>query len=103
MLLTLAIALLFAVNMQAFNVAAMLLVRSVGGVATGLTMSVLVPITVAAFAMPLPFLQPAQLGPYFTVGTCLLMAGLLLFNAKLWVPAVTSMVRGWSAPKAVDW
>jgi hypothetical protein len=32
----------------------------------------------------LRFLQPAQLGLYTTLGTCLLMAGLLLFDARLW-------------------
>jgi hypothetical protein len=54
--------------LQAFNVAAMLLVRSMGAVATGLTMSCLVPVTVAAFTLPLPLLQPAQLGPHFMAG-----------------------------------
>jgi hypothetical protein len=81
----------------------MLLVRSMGAVATGLTMSCLVPITVFAFTLPLPFLEPAQLGPNFMAGTMLLMFGLALFNARLWMPALS---RAWGnrfAPKAVDW
>lgn len=92
--------------LQAFNVAAMLLVRSTGAVATGLTMSCLVPVTVAAFTLPLPFLQPAPLGPHFMAGTVLLMFGLALFNLRLWWPAVAAGWQGWNkkwAPKAVDW
>lgn len=91
---------------QAFNVAAMLLVRSMGAVATGLTMSCLVPVTVAAFTLPLPYLQQAQLGPHFMAGTYLLMFGLLLFNARLWTPAAAAAVQALNkrwAPKAVDW
>jgi hypothetical protein len=83
----------------------MLLVRSVGAVATGLTTSCLVPITVAAFTLPLPYLQPAQLGPHFMAGTALLMVGLLVFNARLWVPAAASLGRHWRqqwAAKLVD-
>lgn len=76
---------------QAFNVAAMLLVRSQGAVATGLTMSCLVPITVAAFTLPLPFLQQTPLGPYFMVGTGLLMLGLVLFNAHVWGPVAAAL------------
>lgn len=98
-------ALYVAVNV-AFNVAAMLLVRTMGAVATGLTMSCLVPVTVAAFTLPLPLLQPAQLGPHFMAGTSLLMVGLAMFNARLWVPAAGAALQALSrklAPKAVDW
>lgn len=72
----------------------MLLVRSLGAVATGLTMSCLVPITVAAFTLPLPYLTPAQLGPHFMAGTSLLMVGLLMFNAQVFVPAAAALMRG---------
>jgi hypothetical protein len=83
----------------------MLLVRSTGAVATALTMSCLVPVTVAAFTLPLPFLQPAPLGPHFVAGTVLLTLGLALFNLRLWWPAVEAGWQGWNkkwAPKAVD-
>jgi hypothetical protein len=41
---------------------------------------------------PLPFLPPAPaLGPTFLLGVALLLAGLVLFNSPLWMPAA----RGW--------
>lgn len=84
----------------AFNVAAMYLVRSLGAVATALTMSCLVPITVLAFTLPLPFLQPAHLGAGFWWGSGLLMGGLLMFNARVWVPAVTQIGQKFQAKLA---
>eukprot|EP00878_Enallax_costatus_P041895 GHUV01048815.1.p1 GENE.GHUV01048815.1~~GHUV01048815.1.p1 ORF type:complete len:153 (-),score=2.59 GHUV01048815.1:92-550(-) len=84
----------------AFNVAAMYLVRSSGAVATALTMSCLVPITVLAFTLPLPFLQQAHLGPGFMYGTGLLMAGLLMFNARVWMPAAVQIGQQWRAKLA---
>jgi hypothetical protein len=81
----------------AFNVAAMYLVRSSGAVATALTMSCLVPITVLAFTLPLPLLPQAQLGAGFVAGTLLLMVGLLTYNAQLWLPAALQLGRKWQA------
>jgi hypothetical protein len=81
----------------------MLLVRSQGAVATGLTMSCLVPITVAAFTLPLPYLQPASLGPHFWAGTALLMAGLALFNARAWAPAALAQLQLWRKQAGASW
>ncbi|WIA35800.1 hypothetical protein OEZ86_004189 [Tetradesmus obliquus] len=81
----------------AFNVAAMYLVRSAGAVATALSMSCLVPITVVAFTLPLPLLPQAQLGGGFVAGTLLLVAGLLTYNAALWLPAAMRLGRKWQA------
>ncbi|KAF6266272.1 Crt-like protein [Scenedesmus sp. NREL 46B-D3] len=85
-----------AVNI-AFNVAAVYLVRSSGAVATALTMSCLVPITVLAFTLPLPLLPQAQLGAGFVLGALLLMLGLLTYNAQLWLPAALQLGRKWQA------
>eukprot|EP00879_Flechtneria_rotunda_P012129 GHRR01012667.1.p1 GENE.GHRR01012667.1~~GHRR01012667.1.p1 ORF type:complete len:218 (-),score=37.46 GHRR01012667.1:545-1198(-) len=79
----------------AFNVAAMYLVRSTGAVAAALAMSCLVPLTVLAFTLPLPLLEPVQLGPGFVWGAVLLTAGLLLYNARLWVPVVLDKGQRW--------
>jgi len=79
----------------------MYLVRSLGAVATALTMSCLVPITVLAFTLPLPYLEPANLGAGFLAGTALLMAGLLMFNAHVLLPHITRWRRTWQS-KLVD-
>ncbi|KAI8465758.1 MAG: hypothetical protein J3K34DRAFT_525075 [Monoraphidium minutum] len=64
----------------AFNISALLLVRSAGAVPASLTMACLVPLSVLAFSLPLPLLPPAALGPGFWGGSALLMAGLAAYN-----------------------
>ncbi len=67
----------------AFNILALLLVRSVGTVAAGLVLATMVPLSLAAFALlPLPLLPPAVLGPGFGAGATLLVVGLLGYNAS---------------------
>ena len=52
-----------------------------------LTMSTVVPITIFAFTLPLPYLEAApRLGPNFVVGTLILLAGLATYNSPLWRP-----------------
>lgn len=82
----------------AFNVSALELIKSAGNVVMSLTMSAIVPLTILAFATNLPFLPPAPpLGPCFLLGTVGLFAGLLLFNAALWIPTVVQAVKSWAA------
>lgn len=64
----------------AFNVSMLTLLRSVGSVTTTIVGSSLVPLTIAAFTLPLPYLEPAVLSYNFVVGVVLLMAGLLTYN-----------------------
>ncbi|KAG2449002.1 hypothetical protein HYH02_005756 [Chlamydomonas schloesseri] len=68
-----------------FNVAMLNLLRSVGSVTTTLVGSSLVPLTIAAFTLPLPYLEPAVIGPNFLVGASLLMAGLVTYNWQGWM------------------
>ncbi|KAG2495620.1 hypothetical protein HYH03_006220 [Edaphochlamys debaryana] len=67
-----------------FNVAILTLLRSVGSVTTTLVGSSLVPLTICAFTLPLPYLEPAVLGPNFLLGATLLMAGLCTYNLNSW-------------------
>ncbi|GIL43868.1 hypothetical protein Vafri_1463 [Volvox africanus] len=67
-----------------FNISILTLLRSVGSVTTTLVASSLVPLTIAAFTLPLPYLEPAILGPNFVVGASLLMAGLVTYNGDSW-------------------
>ncbi|PNW88454.1 hypothetical protein CHLRE_01g030300v5 [Chlamydomonas reinhardtii] len=68
-----------------FNVAMLNLLRSVGSVTTTLVGSSLVPLTIAAFTLPLPYLEPAVIGPNFLVGASLLMGGLVTYNWQGWM------------------
>lgn len=44
--------------------------------------------------MPLPFLPPPPpLGPLFLLGSAVLFAGLMAFNAPLWLPAAGRRLR----------
>lgn len=66
----------------AFNITALLLVRSTSALTTSLTMACMTPLSVAAFTLPLPLLARAALGPAFWGGVGLLMAGLALYNVR---------------------
>lgn len=82
----------------AFNVSALELIRQAGNVAMSLTMSAIVPVTILAFTISLPYLPPAPpLGPLFAVGAAVLLAGLLLFNAPVWLPAFSQSLKQWAA------
>jgi hypothetical protein len=48
--------------------------------------------------IPLPYLPAAPpLGPLFLLGTVVLLAGLLVFNAPLWLPVATRGLKAWAA------
>ncbi|KXZ44069.1 hypothetical protein GPECTOR_74g683 [Gonium pectorale] len=78
------LALSYVVTNLAFNISILSLLRSVGSVTTTLVGSSLVPLTIAAFTLPLPYLEPAMLGPNFLLGAALLMAGLATYNWESW-------------------
>ena len=81
--------------------AALELIRRAGNVTMSLTMSAIVPLTVMAFAAPLPFLPPSPpLGPLFVLGTTFLLGGLLMYNAPLWLPAAMKASRAWATAAA---
>lgn len=84
----------------AFNVLALTLVRTIGGVGTGLALMSIVPITLFVFTLPLPLLQPAALGPGFAAGAALLTAGLLVYNAAGLQPLWARLLPLWPRPKA---
>jgi hypothetical protein len=78
----------------AFNVSALALIRRAGNVAISLTMSAVVPLSVAAFALPLPLgVGGAALGPAFLAGVALLTVGLCVYNSSAWWPPA----RAWLA------
>lgn len=79
-----------------FNIAALSLIRTAGNVVMSLVMSAMVPLTIWAFTLDLPYLPPApQVGPTFLAGAALLVAGLGAYNAPLWMPALRKKVAGW--------
>jgi len=72
-----------------FNVSALNLIRQAGNIALSLVMSGIVPLTMWAFTLPLPLLgSPPFLGLNFLLGTAVLSAGLIVYNAPLWIPGV---------------
>ncbi|KAG2444719.1 hypothetical protein HXX76_001463 [Chlamydomonas incerta] len=93
------LALSYVVLNLVFNVAMLNLLRSVGSVTTTLVGSSLVPLTIAAFTLPLPYLEPAVIGPNFMVGASLLMAGLITYNWHGWM-AMMGMSPAAPAPPA---
>lgn len=69
---------------------------------TSLTMSAMVPLTILAFSLPLPYLPPSPaVGSQFVAGIAILTAGLLLYNFKSWAPALQSWRRKHSKEKAL--
>ncbi|PSC68097.1 CRT (chloroquine-resistance transporter)-like transporter [Micractinium conductrix] len=90
--------LLYVATNLCFNVAALELIRQAGNVAMSLTMSAIVPVTVLAFTVHMPHLPAAPpLGPLFALGTLVLLGGLVLFNAPLWLPALSRAAKAWVA------
>lgn len=65
----------------AFNISALHLLKTSSAVLASLTLTLAVPLTIAAFTLPLPLLgKPASLPPGFFLGSLVLIAGLALYN-----------------------
>eukprot|EP00197_Chlamydomonas_leiostraca_P007043 CAMPEP_0202860260 /NCGR_PEP_ID=MMETSP1391-20130828/2039_1 /ASSEMBLY_ACC=CAM_ASM_000867 /TAXON_ID=1034604 /ORGANISM="Chlamydomonas leiostraca, Strain SAG 11-49" /LENGTH=566 /DNA_ID=CAMNT_0049539403 /DNA_START=243 /DNA_END=1944 /DNA_ORIENTATION=- len=87
----------------AFNVAMLRLLRSVGTVTTTIVGSCLVPLTILAFTLPLPFLEPAVMSANFVAGVIVLLVGLLVYNYHAFVkPLVRKFVGSHHAQDSVD-
>lgn len=88
----------------AFNIAALRLIRQAGNVAMSLVMSAIVPATIAAFTLPLPYLGAAPpLGPRFFLGSIVLVIGLACFNGPLWIPALRTHLSKIREQSYDDW
>ena len=62
-----------------------------GNVVQSLTLSIIVPLTIAAFTLPLPYISDApQLGTNFIIGTTVLLSGLFVYNSNKYLPALKS-------------
>ena len=69
-----------------------------GNVAMTLVMSSIVPATIFAFTLSLPYLPAAPpLGTNFWVGTAVLVAGLFTFNSPQWRPILQRKLQGKTA------
>ncbi len=69
-----------------------------GNVVQTLVMSSLVPTTIFAFTLSLPYLPPApSLGPNFWLGTAVLVAGLFTFNSPQWRPMLQKKLQSKAA------
>ena len=69
-----------------------------GNVVQTLVMSSVVPMTIFAFTLSLPYLPPAPpLGPNFWAGTAVLVAGLFTFNSPQWRPVLQKKMQGKAA------
>jgi drug/metabolite transporter (DMT)-like permease len=98
------IPILYVVFNLAFNVAALQVIRQAGNVAISLIMSAIVPATLFAFTLPLPFLDPAPpLGPNFLLGATVLMAGLGAYNAPMWAPTFRKYVDALREKSRTEW
>ncbi len=72
--------------------------ESAGNVVQTLVMSSLVPTTIFAFTLSLPYLPPAPpLGPNFWLGTAVLVAGLFTFNSPQWRPMLQKKLQSKAA------
>lgn len=81
-----------------FNIAALNLLKTAGNVVQTLVMSSIVPTTIFAFTLSLPYLPPAPpLGPNFWLGTAVLVAGLLTFNSPQWRPMLQKKLQSKAA------
>lgn len=88
----------------AFNIAALRLLRQAGNVVLSLVMSSIVPMTLFAFTLPLPYLgSPPTLGPMFFWGSLTLLMGLGVYNAGLWMPAVKRQLYSMAASSKGEW
>ena len=80
------------------DVLTMVFVHTAGNVVQTLVMSSMVPLTIFAFTLSLPYLPPAPpLGPNFWVGTVVLVVGLLTFNSPQWRPALQKKLQNKTA------
>lgn len=69
-----------------------------GNVVQTLVMSSMVPLTIFAFTLSLPYLPPAPpLGPNFWAGTVVLVVGLLTFNSPQWRPVLQKRLQNKAA------
>eukprot|EP00270_Netrium_digitus_P005963 TRINITY_DN1804_c0_g1_i1.p1 TRINITY_DN1804_c0_g1~~TRINITY_DN1804_c0_g1_i1.p1 ORF type:complete len:459 (+),score=100.20 TRINITY_DN1804_c0_g1_i1:118-1494(+) len=65
----------------AFNIAALYLLKSSSAIVTSLALTLSVPLTSAAFTLPLPYLgTPAHLSSGYFIGSLVLIVGLVLYN-----------------------
>ncbi|DBB00298.1 TPA: hypothetical protein ACH3X1_014123 [Trebouxia sp. C0004] len=81
-----------------FNIAALNLLKTAGNVVQTLVMSSIVPTTIFAFTLSLPYLPPAPpLGSNFWLGTAVLVAGLFTFNSPQWRPMLKKKLQSKSA------
>lgn len=72
-----------------FNIALLNLLRASTSVIQSLTLSSLVPITIAVFTLNLPYLEdPPTLGLNFIIGSVILSIGLLVYNSNKFLPAL---------------
>lgn len=73
----------------AFNISALLVLRTSGALANSLAIAALTPLTIYAFTFPLPYLGDApSLGPQFALGSAILIAGLLTYNSTSLIPQI---------------
>ena len=80
------------------------MIRQAGNVAISLIMSAIIPATLFAFTLPLPYLDAAPpLGPNFLVGACVLMVGLGAYNAPMWAPSVKKYIEVLREKNRKDW
>ena len=88
-----------------FNVSVLHLIRQAGNVVISLVMSAMLPATLLAFTLPLPFLEPSPpLGPAFLLGTVVLMGGLVAYNAPMWTPTLkTYLAEARRGPRRGEW
>lgn len=92
--------LLYVIFNLAFNIAALNLVRIAGNVTMSLVMSLIVPFTLYAFTLQLPFLPaPPPLSSKFLAGVAIMVSGMLLYNAPLWMPTLKHKLN----KKLVEW
>lgn len=73
----------------AFNISALLVLRTSGALANSLAIAALTPLTIFLFSFSLPYLGDAPtLGPNFILGSAVLVAGLLTYNSPSLVPQI---------------
>lgn len=73
--------LLFILTNMAFNISLLNLVKTSSAVISSLAATLAVPLTIYVLALPLPYLpEVSVLGPFFLVGSVILVLGLILYN-----------------------
>lgn len=87
-----------------FNVSALMVIRTAGNLAISIVMSAIVPATLFAFTLPLPYLDPAPpLGPNFLFGAAVLMVGLGAYNAPMWAPTLRNYLDALKEKSRTEW